>query len=41
MDFATIISLYRDDELKTVDGKYANFNTTLTSTEILSYTYRF
>ena len=41
MDFATIISLYRDDKLKTVDGKYANFNTTITATDILSYTYRF
>ena len=41
MDLATITSLYRDDKLKTVDGKYANFNTTITATDILSYTYRF
>ena len=41
MDVASITSLYKDDKLKTVDGKYANFNTTLTATEILSYTYRF
>ena len=41
MDLASITSLYRDDKLKTVDGKYANFSTGITATDILSYTYRF
>lgn len=41
MDIATMVSIYRDDKLKTVDGKNANFITGITATDILSYTYRF
>ena len=40
-DIAQITSFYKDDKLKTLDGRYARFSTGLTGTDILTYTYRF
>ena len=41
LDYAQIISFYKDDKLKTLDGKYAQFNTGLVGVDIITYTYRF
>ena len=41
IDIAQINSLYKDDKLKTLDGKYGRFTTGLGGTDIITYTYRF
>ena len=41
IDIAQINSLYKDDKLKTLDGKYGQFKTGLGGTDIITYTYRF
>ena len=41
LDYTQIISFYKDDKLKTLDGKYAQFNTGLVGVDIITYTYRF
>ena len=41
IDIAQINSLYKDDKLKTLDGKYAQFSTGLAGADIITYTYRF
>ena len=41
IDLAQIISFYKDDKLKTLDGKYAQFSTGLAGADIITYTYRF
>ena len=41
IDIAQINSLYKDDKLKTLDGKYGRFTTGLGGQDIITYTYRF
>ena len=41
IDLTQIISFYKDDKLKTLDGKYAQFSTGLAGADIITYTYRF
>ena len=41
LDIAQINSLYKDDKLKTRDGKYGRFTTGLGGQDIITYTYRF
>ena len=41
IDLAQINSLYKDDKLKTLDGKYGRFTTGLGGQDIITYTYRF
>ena len=40
-NMAQLNSLYKHDKLKTLDGKYGRFKTSLDETDIITYTYRF
>ena len=41
IDNVQIISFYKDDKVKTLDGRYAQFTTGLSGADIITYTYRF
>ena len=40
-NMAQLNSLYKHDKLKTLDGKYGRFESSLDGTDIITYTYRF
>tara|TARA_B100001123_G_scaffold68415_1_gene76393 strand:- start:69 stop:992 length:924 start_codon:yes stop_codon:yes gene_type:complete len=41
IDNVQIMSFYKDEKVKTLDGRYARFTTGLSGSDIITYTYRF